>query len=89
MRIKIYTTPRCGDCRAAKRFLNGRGLAYEEIDLETHPESIEIVLKATGGKRQVPTLEIDGRFVVASPFDAGRLAEELGREAEGAEEIPR
>ena len=36
-KIVIYTTPWCGDCKAAKRFLGERGIAYEEIDIERHP----------------------------------------------------
>jgi glutaredoxin len=77
MAIKVYTTTRCSDCRAVKRFLGELGVDYEEIDLEEHPEAIDIVLGATGGKRQVPTLDIEGRFVTASPFDPRRLAEAL------------
>jgi mycoredoxin len=74
----MYTTTRCGDCRLAKRFLDELGIAYEEVNIDEYPEAVEIVLKATGGKRQVPTLEIDGRFVTASPFSRHRLAQALG-----------
>lgn len=78
MNIKMYTTTRCRDCRLAKRFLDEHGIDYEEINIDDYPEAIEIVLKATGGKRQVPTFDIDGRFVTASPFSRQRLAEALG-----------
>jgi len=76
--IKMYTTTRCGDCRLAKRFLDERSIDYQEINLDDHPEAIEIVLKATGGRRQVPTFDINGRFVTASPFNRQELAEALG-----------
>ena len=33
-KIVVYTTPWCGDCKAAKRFLGERGIAYEEVDIE-------------------------------------------------------
>ncbi|HLE19966.1 MAG TPA: glutaredoxin family protein [Vicinamibacteria bacterium] len=78
MDIKMYTTTRCGDCRLAKRFLDERSIDYQEINLDDHPEAIEIVLKATGGRRQVPTFDINGRFVTASPFNRQELAEALG-----------
>jgi len=74
----MYTTTRCGDCRLAKRFLDERSIDYQEINLDDHPEAIEIVLKATGGRRQVPTFDINGRFVTASPFNRQKLAEALG-----------
>jgi mycoredoxin len=78
LHIKIYTTTRCRDCRLAKGFLDERRIDYEEINIDEYPEAVEVVMKATGGKRQVPTLEIDGRFVTASPFSRQRLAEALG-----------
>jgi hypothetical protein len=35
-------------------------------------------MKANGGKRKVPTLDIDGRFVAVSPFNRRQLEEALG-----------
>ena len=74
----MYTTTLCRDCRLAKEFLAERNIPYEEINIDDIPDAVEVVLKATGGKRQVPTLDIDGRFVTASPFSRQRLAEALG-----------
>jgi mycoredoxin len=76
--IKMYTTSWCGDCRMAKTFLADRGIAYEEVDIEKTPEAAEIVVRANNGKRKVPTLEIDGRFVAVSPFNRRQLEEALG-----------
>ncbi len=78
MHIKMYTTTWCPDCRLAKRFLDERGVAYQEINIDRNPEAVDIVMKATGGKRQVPTFDIDGRFVTTSPFSCQKLAEALG-----------
>jgi len=74
----MYTTSWCGDCRMAKMFLSERGIAYEEIDIETTPGAEEIVMQANNGKRKVPTLDIDGRFVAVSPFNRRQLEEALG-----------
>ncbi|HEX9724482.1 MAG TPA: glutaredoxin domain-containing protein [Vicinamibacteria bacterium] len=63
---------------AGERFLDERHIDYGEINIDEYPEAVETVLKATGGKRQVPTLDIDGRFVTASPFSRQRLVEALG-----------
>ena len=76
--IKMYTTSWCGDCRMTKMFMAEQGIRYEEIDIEQTPGAAEIVMKANDGKRRVPTLEIDGRFVAVSPFNRHQLEEALG-----------
>ena len=76
--IKMYTTTWCGDCRNAKRFLDGRGVAYEEINIEEHEGAAERVMQLNGGKRKVPTFEVDGRAFNLSPYDERKLRVELG-----------
>jgi len=78
--IKMYTTTRCGDCRAAKRFLAERQIPYQEIDIEEVDGAVEIVLQANQGRRSVPTFDIDGKFVSCSPFDRRKLSRALGLE---------
>jgi len=80
-RIRIYTTAWCSDCRRAKRFLRNRGIPFEEVDIEEDSGAAEAVIRATGGKRAVPTFDIDGRFVTCSPFRPNILLSELGLEA--------
>ena len=77
-KLKMYTTPFCSDCRAAKRFLNERGIPYEEINIEDVDGAAEIVVQANQGRRSVPTLDIDGKFISCSPFDRRKLSEVLG-----------
>lgn len=76
--IKMYTTSWCGDCRMAKMYLTEKGISYEEIDIEKTPGAAEIVMQVNEGKRKVPTLDIDGRFVALSPFNRRQLEEALG-----------
>jgi mycoredoxin len=77
--IKMYTTTWCGDCRNAKRFLGARGVAYEEINIEETEGAAERVMAVNGGKRKVPTFELeDGRAFSLSPYDERRLRAELG-----------
>lgn len=75
--ITMYTTFWCGDCRRTKTFLKERGIEFREVNIDRSPEAEEIVLRANGGKRKVPTLEIEGRYFANSPFDPYKLAEEL------------
>ncbi|MCC7370221.1 MAG: glutaredoxin family protein [Chloroflexi bacterium] len=62
--VKMFTTTWCGFCKGTKRYLDSKGVAYEEIDIEQHPEYGEQIEKETGGFRTVPTLEIDGKLYV-------------------------
>ena len=78
MSIKMYTTPWCGDCRIAKRFLKEQGIAYEEIDIERTEGAAEYVMSINNGKRKVPTFELDGRAFNLSPFNERKFREELG-----------
>jgi mycoredoxin len=54
--VTVYTTAWCGDCRAAKRALDLRGIAYVEVDIEHDDEARRRVESLNGGRRSVPTL---------------------------------
>ncbi len=75
--IKVYGSNWCGDCRRAKRFLQERGIAFKEVNIEDSPEAAALVMKVNDGRRKIPTIEIDGRYFSSSPFDPYQLAEEL------------
>lgn len=76
-KITVYTTPWCRDCKAAKRFLVERGIAYEEVDIEQDPEAAGIVMRLNDGMRKVPTLDVEGTIVSGDRFDAARFEMEL------------
>lgn len=63
MAIVIYTTQYCSFCRAAKKFLEGKGLEYKEIPVDDNPELRAEVSERNGNYRTVPMIEIDGKFV--------------------------
>jgi mycoredoxin len=71
---RLYTTSWCPDCRYAKQFLRERGVPYEEINVDEDPEAEELILRVNDGLRKVPTIELDGRYFVCSPFDPEQLA---------------
>ncbi|MFN8526124.1 MAG: glutaredoxin family protein [Chloroflexota bacterium] len=62
--VTMYTTTWCGFCVNTKRYLNSKGIAFTEVDIEEHPEYGERIEQASGGFRTVPTLEIDGKLYV-------------------------
>jgi len=75
--ITMYGTPWCPDCRRAKSFLRERGVAFEEVDINSDPDAEEIVIRVNHGKRKVPTLKVGERYFACSPFNAQQLANEL------------
>ena len=76
-RIVMYTTSWCRDCKLAKRFLDGRGIPYEEIDIDQSPEAAEFVMRQNDGMRKVPTLDVEGTIVSGDRFDAARFENDL------------
>jgi glutaredoxin len=77
--IKVYTTSWSGDCDQAKRFLDDEGIFYEEIDIEGSSVASRFVETANGGKRIVPTFDIDGTVFSLKPFDWKKLQKQLER----------
>jgi mycoredoxin len=82
-KIVMYTTTWCGDCRAARAFLDQHKVEYTVINIEEDQEAVKLVMRVNNGKRSVPTFDIDGRYLNASPFSPQNrkaLAEALGIE---------
>lgn len=50
--ITIFTTNTCAYCAQVKRYLSAKGMAYDEVNLDQHPE------------RQAEALEISGALTV-------------------------
>jgi glutaredoxin len=76
MKVVLYGVTWCGDCRAARKFLDSHGIEYTEIDIDRDPAaSAELVSRV--GKRAVPQLVIEGEWF--QPYKPGRglLLDEL------------
>ncbi len=56
--IKIYTKPGCPYCAAAKSDMDKKGIAYDEIDVKSDVESLDKMVRLSGG-RTVPVI-VDG-----------------------------
>ena len=77
--IILYITRWSADCDKAKQFLDDEGIFYEEIDIENEPEAARFVEGANGGRRVVPTFDIDGTVFSLKPFNWKKLQKELER----------
>jgi mycoredoxin len=78
MELTVYSSPYCGDCREAKRFLAQHNIPYKEIDITTTPGAADEIVKRTG-KRAIPQFVIDGEWV--QPYDPrnGFLYDEMSK----------
>lgn len=70
MRVDIYTSPTCGYCHQAKRFLDERGVRYFEYDVSRDRDAAERMVNLTG-QMGVPVLVIDGKVIIG--FDRTRI----------------
>ena len=62
MKIKMYSADWCSDCRVAKKFLDEHDIAYELIDVSKDALAADYVRSVNGGKRIIPTFNIDGEI---------------------------
>ena len=76
MNVIMYGVTWCGDCRAARKFLDTHGIKYSEIDIDRDPAaSAELVRHV--GKRAIPQLVIDGEWFQPYKPGYGLLFDEL------------
>ena len=78
MKVTVYTSFWCPDCREAKRFLQQNKISFQEIDIETTPGAADEVVKRTG-KRAIPQFVIDGEWIQPYRPGEGFLYEEMAQ----------
>ena len=76
-RVEVYTTASCPYCVRAKRLLQARNIAYEEIDVGGNAELRTEIMVKSGGRRTVPQIFIDGQPI--GGFDELHELETTGR----------
>ncbi|MEL6317126.1 MAG: glutaredoxin 3 [Pseudomonadota bacterium] len=63
--VEIYTKDHCPFCARAKALLDGKDVAYRELDV-THDRAGFEEMVSRAGRRTVPQIFIDGRSVGGS-----------------------
>lgn len=76
MKVLMYATQWCRDCRMAKQFLEEHNIAYTVIDVDDDPAASAEVIEHVG-KRAVPQLVIDGEWFQPYRPGQGLLYDEL------------
>ncbi|NUN04835.1 MAG: glutathione S-transferase N-terminal domain-containing protein [Bdellovibrio sp.] len=61
-KVLMYKKNPCPYCDRAANFLEGRGIAYDIVDLTDKPEEIDRIKNETGW-RTVPIILINGKLV--------------------------
>ena len=56
--VTIYTRMMCGYCSAAKRLLDGKGVAYTEHDASFSPELRQEMIQRANGRTTFPQIFI-------------------------------
>jgi glutaredoxin len=76
--VVVYTTSWCPVCKRAKQWMNARGVAYEEHDVEASSESAR-QMRAINPRGGVPTFDVEGQVEVG--FSADDLTATMQRAA--------
>ncbi len=65
--MTMYTTTWCGFCARLKGGLQREGIEWDEIDIESTEGAADIVMRANGGNRTVPTLVFADGSTLTNP----------------------
>lgn len=74
MKVTIYTTPTCGYCTQAKRFLTRQGVPFVEKNVAADRKAAMEMVRLSG-QQGVPVISVDGQVVVG--FNQPRLMQLL------------
>ncbi len=75
-RITLYRTARCPFCIAAEELLEAKGVPFEQVYLDDHPDHRGFVEKILPGHRTVPLVLVDGEAI--GGFDELRQLDSSG-----------
>jgi mycoredoxin len=65
--VTMYTTSWCGYCVRLKKMMQGEGIEFAEVNIETDESAADLVMRANGGNRTVPTLVFADGTALTNP----------------------
>ena len=65
--VTMYTTSWCGYCVRLKKMMQGEGIEFAEVNIETDESAADLVMRANGGNRTVPTLVFADGSALTNP----------------------
>ena len=72
MKIRLFIKPCCGWCHKAMRWLDDRGIEYEEIDVIADEAAFDEMIRLSG-QELAPVIDVDGK--VLADFGPEELAQ--------------
>jgi len=61
-RIRLFIKPYCGWCHKAIRWLDQRGIDYEEVDVMADEAAYDEMIRLSG-QELAPVIEVDGEIL--------------------------
>ncbi len=68
--ITIYSAPWCAFCHMAKKYLDGLGIKYKDIDVDSDPAAAQALVQKTG-QAGIPVLLIGNDTILG--FDKAKI----------------
>ena len=65
--VTMYTTVWCGYCVRLKKMMQREGIEFAEVNIETDEGAADLVMRANGGNRTVPTLVFADGSALTNP----------------------
>jgi len=65
--VTMYTTSWCGYCVRLKKMMQREGIEFAEVNIETDESAADLVMRANGGNRTVPTLVFADGTALTNP----------------------
>jgi mycoredoxin len=65
--VTMYTTNWCGYCNRLKKLMQREDIDFAEVNIEVEEGAAEVVMKANGGNRTVPTLVFADGTALTNP----------------------
>ncbi len=75
-KVKVYSTPTCPYCKAAKEYLTEHKITYEDIDVSKDQAAANEMIEKSG-QMGVPVIEIGNTIIVGFDREAIKKALKL------------
>ena len=72
-KVKVYSTPTCPYCHAAKEFLTEHKIKFVDIDVSKDPKAADEMIEKSG-QMGVPVIEIGNTIIVGFDKEAIKKA---------------
>ena len=80
--VTMFTTQWCGYCVRLKKLMQREGIDFAEVDIENDAAAADLVMRANGGNRTVPTLLFPDGTAMTNP-SIDQVKSQLQHLAEG------